>query len=41
MDYDYDYKLFWSDKAIKNLEAILKYLHNRWTQRKVDKLKKI
>jgi len=36
----YDYKLFWSDEAINNLEEILDYLHSRWTQREVDKFKK-
>jgi plasmid stabilization system protein ParE len=36
----YDYKLFWSDEAINNLESILDYLQNRWTQREIDKFKK-
>jgi plasmid stabilization system protein ParE len=36
----YDYKLFWSDEAINNLESILDYLHSRWTQREIDKFKK-
>ncbi len=34
-----DYKLFWSDEAIINLESILDYLQSRWTQREVDKFK--
>lgn len=36
----YDYKLFWSDEAINNLESILDYLLSRWTQREVDIFKK-
>jgi len=36
----YDYKLFWSDEAINNLESILDYLQNHWTQREVDHFKK-
>lgn len=36
----YNYKLFWSDEALKNLESILDYLNNQWTQREVDKFKK-
>jgi plasmid stabilization system protein ParE len=36
----YDYKLFWSDEAINNLESILHYLQTRWTEREVDKFKK-
>lgn len=35
----YRYKLFWSDEAINNLESILDYLQNQWTQREVDKFK--
>jgi len=35
-----DYKLFWSDEAIDNLESILDYLNSRWTEREVDKFKK-
>jgi plasmid stabilization system protein ParE len=36
----YDYKLFWSDEAINNLESILDYLQSKWTQREVMKFKK-
>jgi|AntRauTorckE6833_2_1112554.scaffolds.fasta_scaffold44199_2 plasmid stabilization system protein ParE len=36
----YDYKLFWSDEAINNLESTLDYLQSRWTQREVDIFKK-
>lgn len=32
----YDYKLFWSDESIINLESILDYLQERWTQSEVD-----
>ena len=35
-----DYKLFWSDEAINNLESILDYLKVFWTQREVDRFKK-
>jgi len=35
----YHYKLFWSDEAINNLESILDYLQNNWTQREVDRFK--
>jgi plasmid stabilization system protein ParE len=36
----YDYNLFWSDESISNLESILGYLQERWTQKEVDKFKK-
>ena len=36
----YDYKLFWSDESIKNLESILDYLQERWTQKEVEIFKK-
>jgi plasmid stabilization system protein ParE len=36
-----DYKLFWSDESINNLESILDYLKERWTQREVDRFKKL
>jgi plasmid stabilization system protein ParE len=35
-----NFKIFWSDEAINNLESILDYLSNRWTQREVDNFKK-
>ena len=39
-----DYKLFWTDEAIRNLENILDYLIENWSQREVtlfkQKLKK-
>ncbi len=33
------YKLFWTDEAISNLEEILDYLIERWSQKEVDKFK--
>ena len=35
-----DYKILWTDEAINNLEDILDYLNNRWTQREIDIFKK-
>jgi hypothetical protein len=35
----FDYKILWIDEAINNLESILDYLANRWTQREVDNFK--
>ncbi len=35
-----DYPIIWTEEAIRNLEAILDYLQNRWTQREVDNFKK-
>jgi plasmid stabilization system protein ParE len=37
---DSDFKLYWTDEAIRNLESILYYLENNWSQREVDHLKK-
>ncbi len=34
-----DYKIFWTEEAIHNLEEIIDYLHLRWTQREVDNFK--
>ena len=34
-----DYKIFWTDEAINNLDSILDYLSNRWTQREIDNFK--
>ncbi|MEI8114157.1 MAG: type II toxin-antitoxin system RelE/ParE family toxin [Bacteroidia bacterium] len=36
---DSEYKLFWTDEAIRNLENILNYLNERWTQREIDNFK--
>jgi plasmid stabilization system protein ParE len=33
---DSDYKISWTDEAIKNLESILDYLKSKWTQREID-----
>jgi len=35
----FDYKILWTEEAINNLESILDYLANRWTQREVDNFK--
>jgi plasmid stabilization system protein ParE len=35
----YDYKLFWSDEAVNNLESILDYLQKQWSQKEVDNFK--
>ena len=35
-----DYKIFWTDEAINNLEDTLDYLNNRWTQREIDNFKR-
>lgn len=34
-----DYKIFWTFEALNNLETILKYLSNSWTQREVENFK--
>ena len=36
----YNYKIFWTNEAINNLEDILDYLNNRWTQREINNFKK-
>jgi plasmid stabilization system protein ParE len=36
----FEYKLFWTDEAIENLEKILDYLNDRWTQREINNFKK-
>lgn len=35
-----DYKLFWTEEAIKDLEGILQYLESRWTKKEIDNFKK-
>jgi len=35
----FEYKIFWTDEAINNLEDILDYLLKNWTQREVDNFK--
>ena len=37
---DSDYKIFWTDEAINNLESILDYLNDKWTQREIGNFKK-
>ena len=32
---DSDYTIFWTEEAINNLESILDYLQNRWTQKEL------
>ena len=34
-----DYKIFWTEEAIQNLEEIIDYLLNNWSQREVDSFK--
>ncbi len=34
-----DYKIFWTEEAIQNLEEIINYLSINWTQREVDNFK--
>ena len=34
-----DYKVFWTDEAIHNLEEILDYLIQNWTQKEVRQFK--
>jgi len=34
-----DYKIHWTRESIRNLEQILDYLINKWTQREVDNFK--
>jgi len=35
-----DYKIFWSEEAIKNLDNILDYLIDKWSDREVSNFKK-
>jgi len=35
-----DFKIFWTEEAINNLEEIIDYLRNRWTEREVNIFKK-
>lgn len=35
-----EYKIYWTNEAIKNLEEILEYLENRWTQKESNNFKK-
>ena len=33
---DFDYKVYWTNKSINNLESILNYLKENWTQRDIE-----
>jgi len=33
------FKIFWTEEAIINLEDILDYLNDKWTQREIDNFK--
>jgi plasmid stabilization system protein ParE len=35
-----DYKVYWTAEAINNLESILDYLNDKWTQCEIDNFKK-
>jgi plasmid stabilization system protein ParE len=35
-----DFKVFWTDEAIKNLQSIMDYLDRQWSQREIDNFKK-
>lgn len=34
-----DYKIFWTEEAIQNIEEIIYYLTIKWTQREVENFK--
>jgi plasmid stabilization system protein ParE len=34
-----DYKIFWTDEAIHNLEEIIDYLRHKWTEKEVENFK--
>lgn len=36
---DSEYRIFWTDEAIRNLDSIFEYLKIRWTQRETDLFK--
>lgn len=36
----FDYKIFWTNEAVRNLDEILGYLSNTWTQREVNEFKR-
>ncbi len=35
-----EFKIFWTDEAINNLEDILDYLRTRWANREIENFKK-
>lgn len=34
-----DFKIYWTDEAINNLESLLDYLKKKWTQREINRFK--
>ncbi len=34
-----DYKIFWTEEAIRNLEEIIDYLRFKWTEKEVENFK--
>ena len=34
-----DYKIFWSDESLENLDNILSYLEEEWTSKEIEKFK--
>ena len=34
-----DYKIFWSDESLENLDSILSYLEEEWTSKEIEKFK--
>lgn len=34
-----DYKLYWTDEALRNLDEIIDYLEYKWTTKEVDSFK--
>ena len=37
---DSDFKVYWTDEAINNLESILNYLGYKWTEREIENFKR-
>lgn len=37
---DSDYKIYWTAEALNNLESILDYLKENWSQREINNFKK-
>lgn len=38
---DYDFRISWSDNALNDLDNILDYLREQWTQKELENFKKI
>lgn len=34
-----EYQVYWTEEALHNLDEIIEYISNRWTQREVDNFK--